>query len=378
MKPATHWNRRTFLSAAGLTAAAAVSPRLLTAESTNQPATTNPASYACVASTNQIQLFHVRDANWLPLTEPISCEAPRSLALHPTHDILYIAHDTQQYLNLPRASISAWSIDHRTGTLLPINRTPLTLSATSPQHISISPDGRTLLVSATGGGAYNLFSLASDGTILPTPHALKQTGCGPHPLQSSAQPHAAIFHPTSPIAYACDFGTDRINQFDLRAETPTIINRTSLPPGNGPQHITLHPSGHMLVAASRLQPTLHVIAIDEKSHHLGASLQQLSLNATTAGPICFNPSGDTLYATALTAKQESTLFVFQIDQASLRIHQFASISLSGIGDPQQLISHQGRLYLAGASGVTSLDPNRLTSEHVLHRSNITSVTMSAL
>ncbi len=370
MKP-THWNRRTFLSAAGLTAAAAASPRILAS---------TPASeaFACVASTNQIQLFHIRDGNWLPLTDPTSCEAPRSLALHPTRDILYIAHDTQQYRNLPRASISAWSIDHRTGTLLPINRTPLTLSATSPQHISISPDGRTLLVSATGGGAYNLFSLASDGTILPTPHALKQTGCGPHPLQSSAQPHAAIFHPTSPIAYACDFGTDRIDQLDLSTETPTIISRTPLPPGSGPKHIALHPSGHMLVAASRLQPTLHVIAIDEKSHHLGASLQHLSLDAATAGPLCFNPSGDTLYATALTAKQESTLFVFQIDQASLRIHQFASISLSGIDAPQQLISHKGRLYLAGASGIASIDPNRLTSLHVLRRSNITSVTMRAL
>jgi 6-phosphogluconolactonase len=378
MKPATHWNRRTFLSTAGLTAAAAVSPRMLTAEPTSQPATPNSAAYACVASANQIQLFHIRDANWLPLTEPISCEAPRSLALHPTRDILYIAHDTQQYRNLPRASISAWSIDRASGKLHQLQRVPLTLSATSPQHISISPDARTLLVSATGGGAYNLFPLTPDGTILPTPHALKQTGRGPHPLQSSAQPHAAIFHPTSPIAYACDFGTDRIDQFDLRAETPTIINRTSLPPGSGPQHIALHPSGNMLIAASRLQPTLHVFPIDENSHHLGASLQQLSLDATTAGPLCFSTSGDTLYAAASTAKQESTLFAFQIDQPSLRIHQFASISLSGIGAPQQLISHKGKLYLAGASGVTSLDPNRLTSEHVLHRSNITSVTMRAL
>jgi 6-phosphogluconolactonase len=378
MKQTTHWNRRTFLSAAGLTAAAAVSPRILIADSNIQPSTANPASYACLASGNEIQLFHVRDANWLPLTEPTSCEAPRSLALHPTRDILYIAHDTPQYLNLPRASISAWSIDPRAGTLLPISRTPLTLSATSPQHISISPDGNALLVSATGGGAYNIFSLASDGTILPGPHALKQTGRGPHPLQTSAQPHASVFHPTRPVAYACDFGADRINQFDLRPETPTIIDRTSLPPGSGPQHIALHPSGNMLIAASRLQPTLHVIAIDEKSHHLGASLQHLSLDATTVGPLCFDPSGDTLYATASTANRESILFAFQIDQGSRRIHQFARSRFRDIGIPQQLIFHQRRIYLAATNGVARLDNDTLISQHVLPRRAVTSIVMRAL
>jgi len=366
MKP-THWNRRTFLSAAGLTAAAAASPRILAS---------TPASeaFACVASTNQIQIFHIRDANWLPLTDPTSCEAPRSLALHPTRDILYIAHDTQQYRNLPRASISAWSIDHRTGTLLPINRTPLTLSATSPQHISISPDGRTLLVSATGGGAYNLFSLASDGTILPTPQALKQTGRGPHPLQSSAQPHAAIFHPTSPIAYACDFGTDRIDQLDLSTETPTIISRTPLPPGSGPQYIARHPSGNMLLAASRLQPTLHVFPIDENSHHLGASLQQLSLNDTTAGPICFNPSGDTLYATASTRTQ-TAIFAIHVDSASRTLRQTATSRLHHIGVPQQLLFHGNDLYFAGTNGIASLDPASLTLQYVLAQRGITNFTM---
>jgi 6-phosphogluconolactonase len=275
MKPTTPWNRRTFLSTAGLTAAAAsIAPRLLIAESANGTA---PASIACVATANHIQLFHVCGDNWLPLSEPATCEAPRSPILHPALDILYVAHDTGQYLNLPRASISAWSIDRHAGTLHPIMRAPLTLSATRPQHIAISPDGRTLLVSATGGGAYNIFSLAPDGSILPGPQALKQTGCGPHPLQSSPQPYASVFHPTQPIAYACDFGADRIDQLDLSTEKPIIIHRTQLTPGSGPQHIAFNSGGHQLIATSSLQPTLHIIPIDKNSNRLSPSAQAVNI-----------------------------------------------------------------------------------------------------
>ncbi len=371
MTQTTHWNRRAFLSTAGLTVAAAASPRFLTAESTPASAT----SVACIASANQIQLFHVRGDDWLPLTEATACEAPRSLALHPVHDIVYVAHDTPQYLGLPRASISAWSINHHTGTLLPMSHVPLTLSATHPRHISISPDGRTLLVTATGGGAYNIFSLASDGSILPTAHTLKQTGRGPHPLQSSAQPRTSVFHPTSSIAYACDFGSDRIDQLDLSAEAPSITSRTPLTPGSGPQHIALHPSGTMLITASQLQPTLHLVAIDKNYHHVDTSLQHLSLDFASAGPLCFSPSGDTLYATATTASQASSLFAFQVDHASHRLHQLASSQLPAVGKPQQLLSRGGKLYVAGASGIASFHPNELDHQQVLRKRGITSITM---
>ena len=269
------WNRRNFLATAGLTAAAAVSPRLVA------EATSDTACLACISTGNHIQLFHMRGEIRRPLGKPVACEAPRSPILHPTHDILYVVHDTSDYLSLPRASISAWSIDRSSGELRQLARVPLTLSATHPQHLAISPDGRTLLVSATGGGAYNIFSLAADGSILPSPHALKQTGHGPHPLQFSAQPSSAVFHPTQPIAYACDFGADRVDQLDLSTAVPAIVARTPLTSGSGPRHIAFdYSAGHRLLVTSSLEATKHIIAIDRNSGRLSPSARLISISAT--------------------------------------------------------------------------------------------------
>jgi 6-phosphogluconolactonase len=281
----THWNRRTFLATAGLTTAAAITPRLL-AEPTR-------AAVACIATANHIQLFQGRGDSVRPIGDPTLCEAPRSPILHPTRAIVYVAHDTSEYLGLPRASISAYSIDRKAGTLTPISRVPLALSATHPQHLAISPDGRTLLVAATGGGVYNIFTLAPNGSVLPAPRVLKQTGCGPHPLQSSAQPSCSVFHPTQPIAYACDFGADRVDQLDLSAATPTILSRTQLTPGSGPALIALDPAAHRLIVTSSLQPTQHVISIDRNSHRLSPFARRVSIDATTCSshfPCGPNPS----------------------------------------------------------------------------------------
>lgn len=385
------WNRRTFLSNAGLTAAAAAAPRLLHAESILPPVTWNSPFLACVSSSTcgsapQIDVYRVQDGDWRPLNKPIACEAPRSIAIHPAHNVVYVAHDTQEYLGLPRASVSAFALDRFSGALLPVSRVALTLSATRPQHISVSPDGRTLLVSASGGGSYNFFPLATDGSIVPESHALKQTGCGPHRLQTSAHPRASIFQKSSPSAFACDFGSDRIDQLDFTGGVPVIASRASLDPGSGPSHLALHPSGCALVVANHLRPALQVFAVYHDSSYLGSTLQQLPLDALSAGPLCFRPSGDELYATAFTRSRETVLFAFQMDRASFHLRQIAMKQMPAVGRPQQLIIHGSELFLVSNSGVTSLRLDRKNQkspfgsafQQVLRKSNIISIALRTL
>ncbi|MDQ2832582.1 MAG: lactonase family protein [Acidobacteriota bacterium] len=388
------WNRRTFLTDASLTAvAAAAAPRLLYANSIVPPIRGSKPFLACVSSSlsglgsaHQMAVYHVQDGEWRPLNKPITSEAPRSLAIHPAQCVIYVAHDTLEYLGLPRASVSAFALDPSSGALLLLNRVALTLTATCPQHISVSPDGGTLLVSASGGGSYNVFRLAGDGSILPGGYALKQTGCGPHSLQSSAHPRASVFQKSGLAAFACDFGSDRIDQIDFTGEAPAVTSRASFAPGSGPSHLALHPSGGALVIANHLRPSLQVFTVDPTYSHLGASIQQLPLDALSAGPLCFGPSGDDLYATGVSRSRETVLFSFQMDRASFHLRPIARKDGLGAGRPRQLMTHGSDLFLVGDTGVRSLRLDRqkqepalrLAFQQVLRKSYLSSMVISTL
>jgi 6-phosphogluconolactonase len=382
------WNRRTFLSTAGLTAAAAISCRPLVSEPLPSSAKAKPTPLlACVGSlashssaTHRIETYRVEAGNWLRLCEPTPCEAPHALVMHPTRPVLYVAHSTERYLDLPRGSVSAFTVAP-SGALVLLSREPLALSATYPEHLAISPDGRTLLVSATDGGSYNLLSLAEDGAIVPGLHALKQTGCGPHALQSAAHPHASIFHPSGFTAYASDLGTDRINQITFLQGVPSVANRISLPPGSGPGYLALHESSKFLVVSCQLIPALVVVTFDEKSGRPGSTLQQISLDATAAGPLSFTPTGESLYVATRTHSGETAISAFHVAHRPFRLRAIATIQIPSMSLPKQLLVCESELLLIGEGGVISvvLDQNDgFTGEHHYVLRNNEAVSIVAL
>jgi 6-phosphogluconolactonase len=365
MSPLVTWNRRTFLSTASLAGAAALSPRPLVPE----PHRTATPFLAFVGfsgpdspATHRIETYRVYAGAWGRLHE-VSCAAPRALVMHPKISVLYVAHCTGLHRNLPRGSVSAFTVDVSSGALLPLSCEPLALSATFPEHLAISPDGRTLHISAPRGGAYNILPLAANGAILAGLHALKQTGTGPHTLQANARPHAAIFHPSSLAAYASDLGSDRINHIAFSDGVPIIASRVSFTPGSGPGHIALHPSGKLLVVSNQLRPALTVLALDEKTGAVASTLQHFALDAALTGPLSFDPTGNYLYLTTSSHSTETSIITFRMEAGNLRAT--TTMRVPAIGHPGQLLVRERELLLAGEGGIACLalgSGGRLTGE----------------
>ena len=356
------WNRRTFLSAASAAGAAAIWQQLLIAEPLPVPSPERGASFlACVGfsasdapATQCIETYRVEGGQWVQLGSALPCEAPSALVMHPTLPVLYVVHSTGQYLGLPRGSVSAFAVVASSGALMPLSRRPLALSATYPEYAAISRDGRTLLVSASGGGSYNVFSLAADGAILPDLHALKQTGSGPHALQMTAYPHAVVFHPSGLAAYASDLGSDRINHITFAEGSPSVASRVSLIPGDGPGHIALHPSCKVLVICNQLCPALTVIPIDEKTGRLHLGFQHFALDAKVAGPLAFGLSNDYMYVAGSAGSGETFVLAFHMDLRSFQLRTKAVIQVPSISWPEHLLVHKRELLLIGTGGVASL------------------------
>jgi 6-phosphogluconolactonase (cycloisomerase 2 family) len=352
------WTRRTFLANASLASAAMLSSQTREASAKNICKPIAKSFLACVASrstsdaiSHQLEAFVVRGGEPRLLATLASPEPFGAVAVHPSRNVIYAAYDTEEYLGLPKASIAAFAIDESSRSFVLLRRQALTLSATRPRHISISPDSTTLLVSASGGGSYNALQIATDGSILNQPHALKLTGCGPHPSQHSASPGFSAFLRSGQRAYACDFGSDRIDQLTFTDGVPSIESRAFLLPGSGPCHLAIHPSQQAIAVISHLRPAVTAVEINPVSGRLGSTSRHLVLDAATLSHAYFRASGRELCVTGRTKSGAPAVFTLRMDRPSFTLRQTGMTTLSA-DDHSDLLRAKDALALWGRTGTT--------------------------
>src|ERR1035437_4093863 len=127
----------------------------------------------------------------------MACDNPSCLTLQPSRKFLYAVNEIDEYQGLPTGTVEAYSIDARDGRLTLLNRQPLSLSATAPRHLAISPDGSKLIVAVHGGGSYNVLPLHTDGSLERVSGILKEVGSGPaQERQHASHPQMVLFDTT--------------------------------------------------------------------------------------------------------------------------------------------------------------------------------------
>src|SRR4051794_12480549 len=152
--------RRKFLSLAGSTVLGAKVANAL-------PSPFRAPSFAYVAARGNaggLYVFAPRSPEW-QLLHFVPAEETVALAIHPDGRTLYVLHEVAIFRTLPRGYVSAYRIDPQSPKPALLGVQPLSLSATFPRHFAISPNGRFLIASAQGGGAYNCFPISEDGSI---------------------------------------------------------------------------------------------------------------------------------------------------------------------------------------------------------------------
>ncbi len=280
------------------------------------------SAFAYVASgEGSLHVFSLRDEVWSRI-QRVPSRAPACILLSPAQRTLYVANEVEVHEGLPRGTVEAFNIDPRDGRLTLLGRQPLSLSATCPRHMALSPDGRLLAVAAYGGGLYNLFPIAEDGSVGHPSSIYKEAGCGRHAqLQASAHPHTLVFDANGRHLLSSDFGSDRLSVF---AVEDVRLRRTMQPfagEGSGPGACALHPAGTTFYAWHELENTLACYRYDGSSGILGERIQRLSFPGSAGGAhstkaLALHPSGRMLYTTQATRNQ---LSAWRIDAESGRL-----------------------------------------------------------
>ena len=273
------WTRREFLRGAG--AVAALGPLSL---STGSP---RFAYVAC--GDNSLRVFSMRGKRWT-LLQRVPSFAPACVLLAAAQQALYVANEIDEHDGLPRGTVEVFHVDPE-GRLSLSNRIALSLSATRPRHMAISPDGKFLAVAAYGGGIYNVIAITEDGGLGKVISIFKETGCGPHALQSSAHPHNLCFDAVSGHLLSSDFGSDRLNLFAVDEGSLRRCMQRSTGEGSGPSQCVFHPSGSFIYAWHGLEKML--VCYRYKGGTLGEVIQRVPLSA---GGLAMHPSGRMLYS----------------------------------------------------------------------------------
>jgi 6-phosphogluconolactonase (cycloisomerase 2 family) len=173
-------------------------------------------------------------------------ERDRRVVLAPKGKFIFAVSDISECPGIPAGSVESYAVDVAGGKKL-ISRNSLSLSATQPTHLALSPDGRFVVVAAFGGGIYNVLPVREDGVIGAVTQSVKEIGTGVHPQrQSSAHPHSVAFHPSGKFVIGTDFGSDRINVFEFQDGFMRCVQRVSTPPGSGPAHLSVSDSGSVI------------------------------------------------------------------------------------------------------------------------------------
>ncbi|MFZ0515977.1 MAG: beta-propeller fold lactonase family protein [Acidobacteriaceae bacterium] len=289
----------------------------------------------------------------------LSSQRPSAIVRHPFRPLLYVANDVSLYQHQPRGTVETFAFDQATGALERVGRQPLSLSATRPQSLSISPDGRSLVVAAFGGGAYNVLPIDDSGLPSAPTTILKQVGHGDHPTeQASAHPSHVLFHPGKNIAIAADYGADRLDIFasehgEFHDANMKVASRVPCAAGSGPSKVAMHADGELFVVAQVLRPALTVFRWTSEMGPVQVSHAFLS-DAPTA--ICFSCKRNIVFSTQTRGTRHAWLTAWAVDSQEGTLQRISETALPA-SEVASMQPTSSSLWLASDRGMIAVELN---------------------
>lgn len=323
MAPKSVYSRRRFVGVMGGSSMLGLAGPLLRPIAAWAAAPRPTVRFAYVAShaahEGAIHVFQVPSDDAWKLVQSVATRAPSSLAISNDGGTLFVANRVHLYLSRPTGSVEGYAIDRATGKLQLISRRSLALSAVGPEHVAVSPDGKFLVVCATGGGAYNLLPIHPDGSLGEVAILRKETGSSVHAVwQSSSRPQQVTFDQRGRMI-ASDLGADRFSVFEVREDELAVIDRHSTRAGRGPSAMQFHPGISVLFAAGALDGTIVAHAYDETRGKLLARsattrVAPLASDARVAG-VAVHPSGEFVAASWNNAERQG-ISIWRFDRSA--------------------------------------------------------------
>jgi 6-phosphogluconolactonase len=234
---------------------------------------------------------------------------PSYLAISRNNKFVYSVTENNQKEN---SAVSSFSFDNKTGKLNPINT--VKIDAAGPCYITVDKTNNWLFTANYGGGSITLLPLREDGGIEAFKMGVQYYGKSIiSSRQQAPHAHSIVFTPDYRQLFVPDLGSDKIRIYQFLAEAKplpfgagkdsVIVSRA----GNGPRHITFHPSRKIFCVINELSGTIDVFDYsysdaDKTQSYLPKLIQTISTDEQMksdkgSADIHFSKDGKFLYAT---------------------------------------------------------------------------------
>jgi 6-phosphogluconolactonase len=290
-------------------------------------------------------------------------EEPSFLVLSSNQQFVYSVNE----LGNGKGAVSAYAFNKNTGQFTLLNSV---LSAGDhPCHISTDRKNRFVFVSNYSGGNLSAIAINADGSLSNTIQTIQHTGSSINKArQEKAHVHSAVLSPNEKFLLVQDLGTDLISVYavNLNHQTKPISEKPiavfQCNPGDGPRHISFHPTKPIVYAVQELTGSVTVLSFKngrlQKLQHM-PMFDKASDKKSGAADIHLSPDGQFLYASN------------RADYNDLAIYKVASNGLIKWVGSQPTLGLAPRNFTIDPTGNFLLAANQNSNEVVVFKRNAT-------
>lgn len=216
-------------------------------------------------------------------------------------------------------AVSAYQFDKVSGNFQLLNT--VLSGGDHPCHISIDSKNRFVFVSNYSGGNFSVMKIEADGSLGNAIQTIQHTGSSVNKSrQDKPHVHSAFISPDEKYLLVQDLGTDQISVYGLNLNNTRPVSQKPISvfncnPGDGPRHISFHPTKPIIYAVQELTGTVTVLNFTKG---VLKKLQQVNMfvkgdeKKSGAADIHVSPDGKFLYASNRAEFNE--LAIFKIGQ----------------------------------------------------------------
>jgi 6-phosphogluconolactonase len=261
--------------------------------------------------------FQTTSGKLTPLGVMAESVNPSFLIDDASHRFLYAVNEDNNG-NRPGNSVSAFSMDTKTGKLTLLNQ--VTSRGEWPCHLALDKTGRWLAVANYGSGNMALMPVRPDGRLGEATVVERHEGSSVNrERQQGPHAHEVVFSPDNRFLLLADLGLDKIFVYRFDAAKGTIAPAeqpfAKVAPGAGVRHLAFHPNGKILYAISEMGSTVTAFRYDPVKGSLAdfqsvSTLPQTFKGASTTAEVAVNAAGTILYG---SNRGHDSLAIFSID-----------------------------------------------------------------
>lgn len=285
---------------------------------------------------------------------------PSFLAIDKDKKYLYAVNETVEYAGKKSGAVSAFAINQKTGDLTFLNKQPSLGGA--PCHVSISDNGKFVLVANYVGGNVAVMPIQKDGKLGASIDSEQHFGSGANKeRQEAAHAHSIMLDENNRFAFANDLGIDKVMIYQLDKRTGKLQPNSTQPfyqtkAGAGPRHFKFHPNGKFAFVINELDTTITSLAYNAKQ----GTLKEIQIvptlpadfsGANSCADIHVSPNGKFLYG---SNRGHDSIVSYRIDEKTGKLEYVEHVLTGGKTPRNFAIDPSGKFLLAANQNSDSI------------------------